>query len=138
MRLCKMCRQSKDLEEYYRHPKGAEGRAGKCKECAKKLSRENMIAKRDYYLAYDRMRAKTPGRKKYFQNRQIQDRTKNPLANEARRQVAYAIRKGTLQKTPCYCGEPKVEGHHPDYSRPLEVVWLCHKHHKHMHGRTAF
>lgn len=30
------------------------------------------------------------------------------------------------------CGRP--HGHHPDYSRPLDVVWLCDKHHKEVHA----
>ncbi|QMV32651.1 hypothetical protein F1_00023 [Ralstonia phage Heva] len=25
------------------------------------------------------------------------------------------------------------EAHHPDYSRPLDVVWLCDHHHKETH-----
>lgn len=42
-----------------------------------------------------------------------------------------AIRSGKLQRLPCsICGAPKAEGHHPDYSKPLEVIWLCDKHHK--------
>lgn len=30
------------------------------------------------------------------------------------------------------CGEKAVR-HHPDWSKPLEVVFLCHLHHKHVH-----
>lgn len=47
----------------------------------------------------------------------------------ARNQVRIAVKKGLLKKEPCYCGEVKVEGHHPDYSKPLEVIWACKKHH---------
>jgi hypothetical protein len=46
------------------------------------------------------------------------------------RQVRSALEKGIIVKEPCLiCGNPKVEGHHKDYSKPLEVDWLCTKHH---------
>ena len=44
-------------------------------------------------------------------------------------QVTYALKKGTLKKESCRCGSIEVEAHHPDYSRPLEVIWACKKHH---------
>ena len=43
-----------------------------------------------------------------------------------------------LVKLPCSylgCQELKVEAHHSDYSKPLEVVWLCSKHHKLVHRK---
>lgn len=44
--------------------------------------------------------------------------------------VSYAIRHGKLKKLPCQvCGDPKSESHHEDYSKPLEVIWLCRTHH---------
>lgn len=39
-----------------------------------------------------------------------------------------AIRRGELRRpgTCSKCGASgKIHGHHPDYSRPLDVVWLC-------------
>ncbi len=47
----------------------------------------------------------------------------------ARSQITYALKKGRMAKEPCYCGELKVEAHHPDYSKPMEVIWACKKHH---------
>ena len=47
--------------------------------------------------------------------------------------VARAIQNGTLTKQPCEeCGQ-KAEAHHDDYSKPLEVRWLCKKHHAKAH-----
>lgn len=50
------------------------------------------------------------------------------------KETQIAIRKGDLIKTPCeVCGIEKVEAHHPDYNRPLKVMWLCKKHHVEWH-----
>lgn len=43
-------------------------------------------------------------------------------------------RRGKLTPQPCLkCGSLKVEKHHPDYSKPLEVVWLCRPCHRRLH-----
>ncbi len=55
---------------------------------------------------------------------------KDPKKAYARGCVGRAIRKGTLKKQPCHCGEVKVQGHHEDYNKPLKVEWLCIKHHR--------
>jgi hypothetical protein len=68
-------------------------------------------------------------------------RKSNPLSEEQKRKDiarSYAntyLQRGKLEKQPCiHCGAIDSQMHHPDYSRPLEVVWLCkdchQKHHK--------
>lgn len=48
--------------------------------------------------------------------------------------VHSALYHGTLVPAPCtVCGRLPSEGHHPDYARPLDVVWLCRPHHRALH-----
>lgn len=65
----------------------------------------------------------------------------NPEKLQARRLAREAIRKGTLirpdQCSRCptktikkYGWKSNVEGHHTDYSKPLDVIWLCLECHK--------
>ena len=53
----------------------------------------------------------------------------------ARRFTETCIRIGVLVKQPCeVCGtEESVESHHDDYSKPMEIRWLCTKHHHEHH-----
>lgn len=86
-------------------------------------------------------RAKNPEkaarlRKRYAQTHSAQMvanvtrwRKKNPEKKRAQVALQRAVKKGLVIPQPCeVCGE-KAEAHHPDYSKPLEVVWLCHLHH---------
>lgn len=45
------------------------------------------------------------------------------------------IRRGTIKKGVCeICGSDyKIEAHHEDYNKPLEVTWLCRNHHLEKH-----
>jgi hypothetical protein len=59
------------------------------------------------------------------------------LKRKARVTTQTRIKQGILKKCPCeVCGTAMVEAHHPDYSKPLDVKWLCRKHHLEIH-RTA-
>jgi hypothetical protein len=50
--------------------------------------------------------------------------------------VHNAIRDGRLERQPCeICGVEKTDAHHDDYSKPLEVRWLCRKHHGIQHRK---
>lgn len=53
------------------------------------------------------------------------------------RKVMYAVQQGQLIKEPCeVCGDVNSEAHHDDYDKPLEVRWLCRKHHNELHRQA--
>jgi hypothetical protein len=55
---------------------------------------------------------------------------KHPEKKQARNAVTRAILNGELIQQPCQeCGVYPAEAHHEDYLKPLEVEWLCKKHH---------
>lgn len=52
---------------------------------------------------------------------------------EARLEATKAIKRGDVIRQPCEeCGSD-AQGHHDDYSKPLELRWLCRVHHDALH-----
>lgn len=67
-----------------------------------------------------------------------QYREAHPERAAARQAVQTAVRNGSLARLECeVCGEAKSHAHHDDYSKPLEVRWLCHEHHMEHHWSLA-
>ena len=61
----------------------------------------------------------------------------NKLKINARNKITDAVRRGKLTRKPCEkCGLPNAHAHHNDYSKPLDVIWLCHVHHMEIHRKA--
>lgn len=59
------------------------------------------------------------------------------MAFTCRNTANAALRAGKIERQGCkVCGEP-AHMHHEDYTKPLEVVWLCRQHHEDEHHKTA-
>jgi hypothetical protein len=149
MKACFKCGLVKPLNEYYRHPAMGDGRLGKCKECAKKDANRHRSENLEDVQAYDRMRGQDPKRKANVKKRYheiyagsdiVKKYHQKWLDNNKEKRSAHivvgnAVKRGDLIRKPCErCGKVKgVHGHHEDYSKPLEVIWLCKKHHGERH-----
>jgi len=59
-------------------------------------------------------------------------REAHPEKVKARNALNGAVRYKKLIRQDCWCGE-RGQAHHDDYSKPLEVKWLCIKHHAELH-----
>lgn len=107
-----------------------------CGECAKYIygrrsKHGDKIRARDreyQRLKRARLQHKTEESRQY--------RKKYPDKVKAQRILSRAVKIGQITKKPCeVCGDTNVHGHHPDYTKPLEVMWLCPIHHKAEHNK---
>lgn len=150
MKVCFKCGAEKPLTEFYKHKGMSDGHLNKCKQCTRCDTKENREKNIDYYKAYDRNRHwADPSRRAAsieatrLWHRENSERSrelkknwikKNPLKRAAHVKVGNALRSGKIKKEPCVmCGDTKVQAHHTDYTKPLDVVWLCQKHHTEVH-----
>jgi hypothetical protein len=118
----------------------ADGHLGKCKSCAKFDVAIRNVTRRDYIAAYEKRRSRTKARKDCILHHARRWRKKYPEKVRAHNMVTRAIRNGILKKQRCQfsgCKKLKVEAHHPDYSKPLYVIWYCHAHHRVVEGRVS-
>jgi hypothetical protein len=54
--------------------------------------------------------------------------------DNARSYANVYLRRGKIEKVACeICGKPG-QMHHDDYSKPLDVRWLCRPHHLELHA----
>lgn len=132
-KTCFKCSAIKPLSEFYPHPQMGDGHLNKCKECTKRDVRENYAANAEYYKEYDVARAKTPERKAWAADALRRLRQKWPDKDRARGAVSKSLRSGKLQALPCWVCGGEAEAHHPSYSMPLDVIWLCRQHHREAH-----
>lgn len=148
MKVCRKCNHEKEETEFYAQPNSKDGLASSCKECTKAGVRANRAAKIEYYRDYEKSRScavhRVAARKAYAETekgRQAHARCSKkyieryPLRRAAHIIVGNYIRAGNLLRKPCeICGaESDVHAHHDDYTKPLDVRWLCNDHHKEWH-----
>lgn len=134
---CRVCGEEKPVTDFYPRDNSRDGYRHDCKACCRERSKQRRMeadedAAREYARRYreanrDRVRA-------YNRDYMRRLRSSRPEVAAAHKEVGRALRDGRLQPSPCVeCGDP-AEAHHPDYSKPLDVVWLCRRHHQRVHA----
>lgn len=131
MKKCNKC--GKTTNKFYKHPQTKDGLMSKCIDCAKSASTLNRDNKLEYYREYDRKRGSRQN-----SEYQLDYRINNKEKYIAHNKVNNAIRDGKLIKPEkcAVCNKKcRLCGHHEDYSKPLEVIWMCQGCHKQHHAK---
>lgn len=119
-RVCKHCR-------FVFLARASEVRAGRALYCSRSCASKANLGEKNPNWKGGRSQDNM-----YYKRRSI---ARHPEKNRVRQITHRAIKSGKLEKKPCeVCGAEKVEAHHEDYSKPLEVTWLCRKHHTERHN----
>ena len=146
MKRCFKCNQLKTLSDFYAHSQMRDGTLNKCITCAKRdaVERRRLMLQDPEWVEKERER----GRLKMARMRKLglippptnvvrkAWALRNPEKVRAHRLSTYAQRKGLISKPKacqlCRNESKRLEKHHGDYTKPLDVTWLCAE----CHGKT--
>ena len=125
MKICGRCNVRKENNYFFKDSSRKSGLTPRCKDCIKEY--RNLPHVRSMYNSWSRSYNKTENGKR------LKSKNWDKVKLQGRDYVYFLVRK--LEKKPCEkCGTSKyVHAHHDDYSKPLDVLWLCPLHHKQRH-----
>jgi hypothetical protein len=152
MKVCKLCGIEKEYEKFPRHSSYADGYYSRCKECnyalEKKWRQNNQGKKREIRARYreaNREKIREDDKKFYEENTdkrcqyQKNHKSENAYKWECYKVYNKAINNGELVRSKkcqiCSSKKGKMDGHHHDYSKPLDVIWVCKECHMLIHAK---
>ena len=131
-KTCRRCSTKLPLDDFYVTNRTRDGYSTDCKECSRRAVRESYRRRAALFGS----RLNDPARRAYLKVYKKLQHAKNPEKERARWAVKYALGRKHIVRLPCeVCGAQKSQAHHSDYSKPLQVRWLCFVHHRAEHGQ---
>lgn len=141
MKKCAKCNEEKELSQFYyfwRKNRSNYYYHSYCKKCVKNITDEYIHTSKGLQnkRASAKRWSKTDKGKINDAKRRDKNRNMYPEKYKARYMLNNAIRLKKVIKKPCFeCGNTDTHGHHEDYLKPLQVVWLCRQHHLIKHNQ---
>ena len=119
-KVCSHCKKIRPLGEFNKNRFREDGLKIHCRQCHNRAQKRHM---------------KNP-RSRHLHNMAVaRHQRKHPERHRANQAVYMAVKKGKIirpEVCPLCEGVP-VEAHHEDYSKPLDIDWLCKKCHTERH-----
>lgn len=133
-KLCGKCQLILPVDSFHIRRASKDGLASCCKSCqsAYDKARCNLPHRIEARQRYQ----KTPAYEESSSKAKRRYQERNPSIRKAHIMVGNFLRDGKLTKpVTCECcrDEKRLYAHHCDYTKPLEVMWLCDSCHKQWH-----
>lgn len=118
-KVCPKCNEDKPLEMYAKDNSKSDGVTSYCKEC------RNTYRKTSHAKELHRTQARN-----YYRN--VMSNERKYCAN-----ILHKLMRSGLKPSPCeVCKSTEnIEAHHPDYTNPFNIVWLCKRCHAYIHRK---
>ncbi len=137
MKRCYKCKILKPHTDFWRKSRNLDGLQAACKTCMSTENKEWTKKNRERHRERLKIwRENNPDRSNAIGKQQ---RERWHDKQRARQAAGKALLNGTITKptacTRCHHIPPPhcLHGHHEDYSKPLEVIWLCARCHGALH-----
>lgn len=126
-KTCRRCGVERPLTEFNRNRRERDGMQRTCRKCQLEVNRD--------WRERNPEKARAASRR--YQARHPAPRASSRDVRRVHSALARAVRAGTVLK-PSACSvcssNGRIEAHHEDYGKPLEVRWLCPRCHQRVHA----
>ena len=143
LKRCSLCGTDRKLFDFYKDKSKKSGVKSECNPCSRERSRAFHKTNPDYAKENAHKYKGKYCKAKYKESNLasvVAYQERNPIKVKARLAVSKAVKEGTLDK-PSLCeqcdSEASLDGHHDDYSKVLDVRWLCKPCHADWHSSNG-
>jgi hypothetical protein len=129
---CHKCNRVLDMSNFNFYRNGEW--SSQCKDCKSAYAKIWRLKRLDALLEKERKTGKEKREKRKEKMKLYKNLPERKKKDWVRSQLQNYVSLGKITKKPCEYPNCKhddlrIEAHHWDYSKPLDVVWLCSKHH---------
>jgi len=135
-KVCSKCNRRLPYAMFRVDELHSDGYRSECRDCQSAQQHQYWLDNGERCRERMRARASAPANKQARKDHATRHRMINRQKNRARSLANTALENGVLRKEPCYfCGSTdRIEMHHPDYSLPFGIYWLCKTCHSKLEG----